>query len=97
MQKDAKKILDIWKGGGGPEKKIMLIFPLKIESYMIFCGVDADFPWGRKGGPEKFLRWNFFASGPPLQVFVNSPLEVHIDLHWSRLAFHVKHADSLYK
>ena len=50
---------------------------------MIFYWVDAYFPWG-KGGPGKFcspngggvlkiFRAEFFASAPPLQVFVNGP------------------------
>ena len=51
---------------------------------MIFYGVDAYFPC-QKGGPRKILRPErgalkifrakfFFASGPPLQVFVNGPV-----------------------
>ena len=31
-----------------------------------FCGL--------KGGPRKIFAVNIFASGPPLQVFVNGPL-----------------------
>ena len=30
-------------------KKIMLNLPLKIESKMIFCGVDAYISWGKRG------------------------------------------------
>ena len=54
---------------------------------MIFCGVDAYFPWGgggggEEGGIEKKLRSKKWGGGlkiiciqvPPLQVFVNGPL-----------------------
>ena len=51
--------------------------------YMIFCGVDAYFPWGKKGALKKiavqkealkFFHAEIFLHQPPLQVFVNGPL-----------------------
>ena len=51
---------------------------------MIFCGVDAYFPWG-KGGPEKKKRKRKVVQkgvpeniSSPLQVFVNGPLQNRI-------------------
>ena len=74
-----------WSEKGGLEKKIMLILLLKIES-MIFCGIDAHFPLGKrgpwkffvvqKGGPEIIVRVEIFCiplASPTLQVFVDGP------------------------
>ena len=46
--------LKFWRSEkAGPEKKIMLILPLKIESFMIFCEVDAYFTWGKRWALKK--------------------------------------------
>ena len=40
------------KGGGGPEKN-HANFTAENGVYMIFCGVDTYFPWGKGRGSEK--------------------------------------------
>ena len=57
---------------GVPEKKNHANFTPENWVYVIFCGVDAYFPWGKRG-PWKTLSPkggpDFFCIRPPLQVF----------------------------
>ena len=73
MQKGgALKIFDPCKGG--PEKNY-LRFSITIEFTCFSMGLTHNFH-GKNGGPDIFLH-----QVPPLQVFVNGPLEVY---DWSQ-------------
>ena len=59
---------------------------------MIFCSVEAYFPWGKKGalkeievqkGVLKIFHADFLKIRPSLQMFVNGPLGLGLGLNGS--------------
>ena len=64
-----KGVLKILKVLRGPWKNHANFAP-ENWVYMIFCGIDAYNPWGKEA-----LKFFVVKPPPPLQVFVNGPLQ----------------------